>query len=136
MWLMPKPPGAAYMGGGDYMRPRDFLKFGQLILDRGLWYQRQIVDPAWIEESIRPRTAPAGEGDLYGYGWHLSRVTVDGKGYDVVSAGGNGGQLMLAIPALDVAVMVTAGNYNQYPVWRTFLPDVATAVVRSCTNIR
>ncbi|HEV3194684.1 MAG TPA: serine hydrolase [Candidatus Cybelea sp.] len=136
MWLMPKPPGAAYMGGGDYMRPRDFLKFGQLILDHGRWYRRQIVDPAWIEESIRPRTAPAGEGDLYGYGWHLSRVTVDGKGYDVVSAGGNGGQLMLAIPALDVAVMVTAGNYNQYPVWRSFLSDVATAVVRSCTNIR
>lgn len=133
MWLMPKPADAAYMGGGDYFRPRDFLKFGQLILDRGRWYDRQVVDASWIAQSIVPRTAPEGEGDRYGYGWHLSRLAVDGREYDIVNAGGNGGQLMIVIPALDLAVMVTAGNYNQYPVWRHFLPDVATAVVRSCT---
>jgi CubicO group peptidase (beta-lactamase class C family) len=132
MWLMPKPADAAYMGGGDYFRPRDFLKFGQLLLARGRWYDRPVIDPSWIAQSIVPRTAPEGEGDRYGYGWHLTRLSVDGREYDVVSAGGNGGQLMIVIPKLDLAIMITAGNYNQFPVWSHILPDVAAAAVRSC----
>jgi CubicO group peptidase (beta-lactamase class C family) len=132
IWLMPPPADAAYMGGGDFMRPRDFLKFAELVLDAGRWHDRQIVDAAWIAQSIEPRSAPEGEGDRYGYGWHLSRVDVDGRTYDVVNAGGNGGQLAIAVPQLGVAIMVTAGNYGQYPVWRTFLPEIVTAVVRSC----
>jgi CubicO group peptidase (beta-lactamase class C family) len=136
MWLMPAPVNEAYMGGGDYFRPRDFLKFGALLLDNGRWNGTQILDPSWIASSLVPRTAPVGEGDHYGYGWHLSTVTVDGTPYDVINAGGNGGQLMIVIPKLDVAIMLTAGNYNQYPVWRQFLPDIVTAVVRSCRTPR
>lgn len=132
MWLMPPPTNAAYMGGGDYFRPRDFLKFGELLLHGGRWRDTQIVDPAWIRESIVPRTAPVGEGDQYGYGWHLTEVAVDGRTYRVINAGGNGGQLLIVVPQLDLDVMVTAGNYNQFPVWRKFLPEIVTAVVRSC----
>ncbi len=132
MWLQPNPAPFAYMGGGDHFRPRDFLKFGALLLDGGTWNGRSIVDRSWIDASIVPRSAPEGEGDRYGYGWHLWRVDVDGRSYDVVNAGGNGGQLMIVVPKLDVAVMVTAGNYNQYPVWRRFLPDVVRAVISSC----
>lgn len=131
MWLMPPPANAAYMGGGDRIRPRDFLKFGQLLLDRGRWHGKQIVDASWIAQSVQPRTAPIGEGDRYGYGWHIVDVRVDGRTYRVINAGGNGGQLLIVVPALDVAGMVTAGNYNQFPVWRKFLPEVVTAVVRS-----
>jgi len=134
MWLMPPPASAAYMGGGDYFRPRDFLKFGELMLRKGRWYGRRIVDESWIAQSVRPRTAPEGEGDRYGYGWHLLSIPVDGRRYDVINAGGNGGQLLIVVPKLDVAIMVTAGNYNQFPVWRRFLPDVTAAVVRSCAQ--
>ncbi len=134
MWLMPPPANAAYMAGGDRFRPRDFLKFGQLLLDGGKWRGRQIAGASWIAQSIVPRTAPVGEGDRYGYGWHLTQVRVGERTYGVVNAGGNGGQLMIVVPSLDVAVMVTAGNYNQYPVWRKFLPEVVTAVIRSCTQ--
>lgn len=132
MWLMPPPANAAYMGGGDRIRPRDFLKFGQLVLDGGRWHGRAIVAADWIAQSVQPRTAPVGEGDQYGYGWHITHVRVDGRSYEVVNAGGNGGQLLLVVPALDLAVMVTAGNYNQFPVWRRFLPEFVTAAVRSC----
>lgn len=132
LWLMPPPANEAYMAGGDRIRPRDFLKFGALVLDGGRWNGRQIVDAAWITQSTIPRSAPEGEGDRYGYGWHLGDVTVDGRSYGVINAGGNGGQLMIVVPALDLAMMVTAGNYNQYPVWRTFLAQFVTAAVRSC----
>ncbi|MFY9630757.1 MAG: serine hydrolase domain-containing protein [Candidatus Cybelea sp.] len=133
MWLMPPPANEAYLGGGDYIRPRDFLKFGELLLDGGTWNGTAIVDSSWIEQSIVPRTEPQGEGDRYGYGWHLTSLPVDGKTYEVVNAGGNGGQLMIVVPKLDLAIMITAGNYNQYPVWRAFLPQFTTAAIRSCT---
>ncbi|MFZ0573152.1 MAG: serine hydrolase [Candidatus Cybelea sp.] len=133
MWLMPPPTNEAYMGGGDRFRPRDFLKFGALLLEDGAWEGRQIVDSNWIEASVMPRTTPEGEGDHYGYGWHVTSVSVAGQIYPVISAGGNGGQLLIVIPKLDVAIMVTAGNYGQYSVWRTFLPNITSAVIQSCT---
>jgi CubicO group peptidase (beta-lactamase class C family) len=104
-----------------------------LLLEGGAWEGRQIVDSNWIEASVMPRTAPQGEGDRYGYGWHVTSVSVAGQIYPVVSAGGNGGQLLIVIPKLDVAIMVTAGNYGQYSVWRTFLPNITRAVIQSCT---
>ena len=135
MWLMPPPVSEAYMGGGDYFRPRDFLKFGQLFLNGGSWNGRPIVDARWLRESVVQRTvmnpdAPGG-GDRYGYAWHLSTLAVAGKSYEVINAGGNGGQIMAVVPALDMAVMITAGNYNQYPVWKAFLPDVVGAAIRA-----
>jgi CubicO group peptidase (beta-lactamase class C family) len=134
MWLMPPPASAPYLAGGDRFRPRDFLKFGALLLDRGRWSGRQIIDPQWIAQSIVPRSAPEGEGDHYGYGWHLWSAMVDGRYYDVVNAGGNGGQLMMVIPSLDVAMMLTAGNYNQFSVWRNFAPQVVAMAVRACAT--
>jgi CubicO group peptidase (beta-lactamase class C family) len=135
MWLMPKPVDAAYMGGGDRFRPRDFLKFGQLFLSGGSWQGRPIVDGRWLAESVVQRTVmnpdASGGGDRYGYTWHLSTLSVGGRSYDVINAGGNGGQIMAVVPALDMAVMITAGNYNQYPVWNGFLRQVVGAAIRA-----
>ncbi len=135
MWLMPPPTNAAYMAGGDYFRPRDFLKFGQLFLDRGAWDGRQIVDGAWLLSSATQRSVMnpdgAGGGDRYGYGWHLSTLTVGGRTYDVINAGGNGGQLLAIVPKLDLALMITAGNYGQYPVWSKFLGDFVGAAIQA-----
>jgi len=135
MWLMPPPVSAAYMGGGDHFRPRDFLKFGQLFLNGGSWQGRSIVDARWLRESAVPRTVMnpdvPGGGDRYGYGWHLSTLSIAGKSYEVINAGGNGGQILAVVPALDMAVMITAGNYNQYPIWRAFLPQVVGAAIRA-----
>jgi CubicO group peptidase (beta-lactamase class C family) len=132
MWLMPAPANAAYMGGGDLFRPRDFLKFGELMLDGGRWGSTRIIDPQWLSASTVPRTAPEGEGDRYGYGWHLTSVNVNRRSYRVINAGGNGGQLLIVVPAFDLAIMITAGNYNQFPVWRKFLPEITSAAIRSC----
>ncbi|MFY9718652.1 MAG: serine hydrolase [Candidatus Cybelea sp.] len=137
MWLMPPPTNAAYMGGGDYFRPRDFLKFGELFLDGGTWNGRPVVDADWVKASAVQRSImnqdAAGEGDRYGYGWHLATLTVDGRKYHVVDAGGNGGQIMAVVPELDMAVMITAGNYGQYPVWRAFLTQVVGDAIRAAT---
>ncbi|MBV8067038.1 MAG: beta-lactamase family protein, partial [Candidatus Eremiobacteraeota bacterium] len=138
MWLMPGPTNAAYMGGGDYFAPRDFLKFGQLFLTGGTWNGRRVLDAGWLRESAVTRSVmnedAAGEGDRYGYGWHLGTLSVGGERYDVINAGGNGGQLMAVVPKLDLAVMITAGNYNQYPVWSSFLRTVVGAAIAAAAQ--
>jgi CubicO group peptidase (beta-lactamase class C family) len=137
MWLMPPPTNAAYMGGGDYFRPRDFLKFGELFLNHGVWNGHRIIDDSWLQASIRQRSLmnpdAAGGGDRYGYGWHLPTLTIDGRNYTIVNAGGNGGQLLAIVPALDMVVMITAGNYGQFPVWNKFLGQVVGAAIRAAT---
>lgn len=127
MWLMPPPLETAYMAGGDYFLPRDFLKFGQLFLDGGRWNGRTIVPDAWLRTSVISRSVVEGEG--YGYGWHLPVVSFRGKQLRAINAGGNGGQLLFVFPDLDVAIMITAANYNQYPVWKQFQTQLVPSVL-------
>ncbi|HET9343468.1 MAG TPA: serine hydrolase domain-containing protein [Candidatus Eremiobacteraceae bacterium] len=120
--LMPAPISDAYMAGGGQFLPRDFLKFGQLILDGGTWNGRRIIDARFLASAIAPHSALNAPGD-YGYGWHLSTFEVGGVSYPAISAGGNGGQLLFVIPKLDMTVMITAANYGQYGIWRHFQTD-------------
>lgn len=128
MWLTPPPLDTAYMAGGDYFLPRDFLKLGQLFLDHGRWKGNQIVDNAWLVESAKPWASLNSPGD-YGYGWHLYMYTVNGRKIKAISAGGNGGQLLFAFPQLDMTVMITAANYGQYPVWQKFVTELIPKVL-------
>lgn len=132
MWLMPPPTNAAYMAGGDYFRPRDFLKFGQLFLNRGAWNGQSIIGNDWLTASAAPHSTMPGN-DRYGLGWHLTTLTIDGRDYRIIDAGGNGGQIMAVVPQLDMAVMITAGNYGQYPVWKNFLAQIVGAAIRSAS---
>lgn len=132
MWLMPPPVSEAYMAGGDRFLPRDFLKFGQLFLDRGRWNGQRIIDPAWLATiSAKHSFVEDGGGD-YGYGWHLSNYSYRGRTLRAINAGGNGGQLLYVFPDLDLTVMITAANYGQFPVWNRFetllIPQVLQAV--------
>ncbi len=31
---------------------------------------------------------------------------------------------LIVVPALDLAVVFTAANYNRYPIWRTFREQI------------
>jgi CubicO group peptidase (beta-lactamase class C family) len=117
------PQGDAYMGGGIKMRPRDFMKLGQVMLDGGRWNGRQIVSREWVERSLAPHSGLNARDD-YGYGWHLLEFRVGQKTYRAFNAGGNGGQLLVVVPGLDLVVMITAGNYGDYPTWSKFLTEL------------
>jgi len=113
------PTGEGYMGGGLYMRPRDFMKLGQLYLAGGRWKGRQVVSQQWVERSVQAHSSLEQPND-YGYTWHLNEYKVGGKTYRAYNAGGNGGQLVIVIPDLDLVVMFTAGNYGDYMTWSKF----------------
>ena len=121
------PNGDAYAGGGAYLRPRDALKLGQLYLNRGIWNGHRIVSASWIDRSVKQHSAFAASAYApshgYGYAWHLFTVASAGHTYAEYMAQGNGGQLIAVLPDLDAVVGFTAGNYNNFPVWRRFFED-------------
>jgi CubicO group peptidase (beta-lactamase class C family) len=144
------PNGEGYAGGGAYIRPRDFLKVGQTFLDGGLWNGRRIVSAAWVTDSTSPhiRVSPETTGrygdafaDVYGegydaYAWHLTDIASGGRTYHAYLANGNGGQLLVVIPELDLACMFTAGNYGQ-GIW-LYLRDsiVGNEIIPAVTGVR
>lgn len=148
-WMV-TPNGDGYVGGGAFVRPRDLLKLGQLFLDGGVWRGRRIVDAAWITASTQPRIAisPATTGldqetfdDTYGnvgadgYAWHQMRVTAGGRTYTGYSATGNGGQMLVVLPELEMAFVFTGGNYRQGGIWgqwpqRLIADEIIAAIAR------
>jgi CubicO group peptidase (beta-lactamase class C family) len=121
------PNGEGYAGGGVFMRPRDLLKVGQTFLDGGVWNGKRIVSAAWVKDSTAPhvRVSPQTTG-LHGdafaenyvegydsYAWHPAPLKSGNHTYDGYLANGNGGQLLIVVPKLDLAVAFTAGNYGQ-----------------------
>jgi CubicO group peptidase (beta-lactamase class C family) len=122
------PTGEMYLGGGAYVRARDFLKLGQLFLDGGTWHGRRVIERDWIAHSWRPRL-PLGPGDDYALAWHIRAYKVGAGNYRAYEAQGNGGQILDVIPQLDLAVMLTQGNYNNYTTWGATRDDVVTHVI-------
>ncbi|MBJ6759894.1 serine hydrolase [Myxococcaceae bacterium JPH2] len=127
------PDGEQYLGGGIFMRPRDALKLGQLYLSGGMWNGRRVVSQRWVERSTAQQsTLP--DGRTYGYAWWRHALRVGDHTYAEYEASGNGGQLVMVVPELDLVVMFTAANYNHVSLWRKFreelLPRYILAAVK------
>jgi CubicO group peptidase (beta-lactamase class C family) len=124
------PKGDFYTGGGAYLRPRDSLKLGQVYLAGGNWNGRRVISQEWVELSTAYHATfakPVIDIDVnhqYGYGWHIHQITVDGRVYRVCAAEGNGGQFVMIIPDLDMAVAVNAGSYRNANVWYRWALEV------------
>jgi CubicO group peptidase (beta-lactamase class C family) len=115
------PTGPVYTGGGVYLRPRDELKLGQLYLNGGTWNGVRVISKEWVERSTAPHATFARAADFdinhrYGYGWHIHDFAVNGRTYREYAAEGNGGQLVMVFPDLDMVVAINAGAYGS-PMW-------------------
>ncbi len=132
------PNGEAYLGGGGQLRTRDLLKIGQLYLDGGKWFGHQIINPEWVAASIKPKIeiTPATTGldegafrnfyfgGIDGFAWHLHSITVDRVTYTTYEASGNGGQMVVIVPELDLAVGMTGGNYMEGRIWGKWRQEI------------
>ncbi|MGB7295674.1 MAG: serine hydrolase [Candidatus Aminicenantales bacterium] len=111
-----QPTGQPYMGGGIHWLPRDFMKLGQVLLNEGTWNGRRIISREWARRSIAPLVELRDKP--YGYLWWLMDYPLRGKTVRAFFAGGNGGQLVMGIPELDLVVAFFAGNYGSPVMYR------------------
>ena len=103
--------GDRYGGGGDRNTPRDFAKMAQLMLNKGRWGEKQILSAEWVRQSGAP-LRDLGTTQQYGYLWNSQEFDYRGRKVRAVFAGGNGGQVSMEIPDLDLVIAFTGGNYG------------------------
>ena len=125
------PNGAGYLGGGVYMRSRDILKLGVVYLSGGVWQGERIMGADWIADStavripITPASTRLSEDDFknnyfggeQAYVWRRDVVNSGEVSYASYEATGNGGQILLVVPELELAVVFTGGNYRWGSIW-------------------
>ena len=105
------PMERGYLGGGIRLRPRDFMKLGQLYLDGGVWNGHRVVSEDWVRESAAAHSSINSEDD-YGFAWWRRDFRVGDRIIPTYQAAGNGGQMLFVVPELELVVMFNAGNYS------------------------
>jgi len=110
-WLM-DPAGNPYGGGSVQLLPRDFLKVGQVMLNRGTWQDRRILGADFVTKA----SAPLHDLNMiqYGYLWWSINYPYKDRTVRAYFAGGNGGQGIMVVPDLDLVIGIFAGNYSDH----------------------
>ena len=105
------PDGHPFMGGGIRWRARDLLKFPQLLLDGGRWHEKRLLSSEDVEMILTPAVSLDGGRD-YSFLWWIEDYPYKGETVRAHFMGGNGGQIAMLIPEIDVTVVFNAGNYS------------------------
>jgi CubicO group peptidase (beta-lactamase class C family) len=132
--LFLQPTGEVYGGGGHRFTSRDFTKLTQLYMNHGKWEGQQIVSADWVRKSTAPlRVLSPRSGQTYGYLWNSVTYNLNGRKLFAYFPAGNGGQVAIGMPDLDLVVTFTGGNYADPDVLRIpqrqFVPqDILPAV--------
>jgi CubicO group peptidase (beta-lactamase class C family) len=108
-WLL-DPAGNPFGGGSVKILPRDFLKFGQLMMDCGVWHGHRILGREFAAAAVSPLYNMRNV--TYGYFWWGIDYPYKNRTVRAFYAGGAGGQTVISIPALDLVIGVFAGNYS------------------------
>lgn len=110
--------GEPYFGGGMRFKPRDFAKFGQLIVNGGVWNGRRVLSEDWVRQSTEPTSFLYDENDWhdsaigYGYLWWIYDYPYSDTTVRAVYMAGNGGQYVFAVPALELVIVLMGGSYG------------------------
>lgn len=137
------PSGIPWLTGGMTMPPRDMAKIGQLMLNKGVWEGKRLVSKDWVTLATTRQTRPSEYP--YGFLWHLSSAAAPWHGqpsyfgpvdkYDAFTAIGQGGQIIMVLPEVDVVVVIVSSNWmpgfvNGFPtdlVNRYIIPAIRPA---------
>ena len=104
------PAGNPYGGGGMNMLLRDFIKLGQLMLNRGTWEGRRIVSQDFAARASSRLYHL--RNIYYGFLWWGEDYPYKNRTVYAFSARGAGGQTVTVVPELDLIVATLAGNFS------------------------
>ena len=110
------PEGITCGGWGLYIRPEAMAAFGQFLLNKGKWHDKQLLASSWIEEMMKPQSVNGR------YSYHIWQTQYPGW----AEANGANGQFIFLIPEADMVVSITQCTGKSTPIkeWiKTMLVD-------------
>lgn len=117
------PEGITCGGWGLYLQLESMAKFGQLLVQHGMWSGRQLVSAAWVEEMMT-KQVDVPNGTRYGY--HIWQCPYP----SMWRADGAYGEYIFALPEKEMVVAITQcmrGNGNKEMQWIARLAQSASA---------
>ncbi len=131
-WLL-DPAGHPFGGGSAQFLPRDFMKFGQLLLVDGVWNGKRLLSHDFVARTTSRLYHL--RHIYYGYLWWGIDYPYKDRTVRAFAALGAGGQTVMVVPELDLVVETYAANYatkgstdtSQNLVPRYLLPAVREA---------
>ncbi len=121
------PAGNPYGGGSTNLILRDFIKFGQVMLDGGTWQGRRIVGEQFAARAVSPLYNL--RNIHYGYQWWVEDYPYKDRMVRTYSARGAGGQIATVIPELDLVIATFAGNFFSRKGMTAVSTDLITRLI-------
>ena len=111
-WRTDEGSGATVGGFGLNINTEGVAKFGQFLLQKGMWQGKQLVSQAWIEEATAKHIDNSNErtGDwALGYGYQFWRCRPEGA----YRGDGMFGQYCIVLPKEDMVIAATSNGDMQ-----------------------
>lgn len=92
------------------MIPRDMIKLGKLVLNKGKWNGEQLISIEYLNKAtsglVKPTQDWMPKNYRYGYFWYQTYIKVNNKSYNTAFAWGGGGQRVIVIEELDLIIVI------------------------------
>ena len=117
--------GTSFGAFSLYLKPRDFGKIGQLLLQNGTWNNQTLISNTYLSKATKTIVSANFNSEPYGYYFWILPA------YNGYCALGHGGQFLLVVPDKNLVVVYTAWPYTsaQFFDQRNELIDI---IVNSC----
>ena len=117
--------GTTFGAFSFYLKPRDFGKIGQLLLQKGQWNNVTLIDSAYLQEATDIKVSANFSSEPYGYYFWILPA------YHGYAAIGHGGQFLLVVPEKQLVVVYTAWPYTSGDFFDQ-RNDLMKLIVNSC----
>ncbi len=109
-WDYGRQNGYPLMDGSLAITPRDMIKMGLLVLNKGEYKGSKVISGDWIKEMVKDRM-DVDEYFRYGFLWWKNKRNKE-RDYEAVFANGLGSQLIIILPESQVVIVTTGANYD------------------------
>lgn len=118
-WSLRFRTGEIMAASGLNQTPREMVKIGTVMLNKGIWNGVRIISENWVEKSGQSFAGISGikvPGEDFGrvgysYTWWTKEFSNSGRKIKMYWANGWGGQKIMVFPELNMVIVFTGANY-------------------------